>query len=77
MAGRETKQAERRMASLLAGKWNRDYFEMVAYVRARMAIAVVQANTLLVRGTRQRSRPRPFIHGGAAMNGWRTLPRNI
>lgn len=78
MAGRETKQAERRMASLLAGKWDRDYSEMVAYVRARMAIAVmVQANTLLIRGTHQRQRPRPFIHSGAAMNGWRTFPRNI
>lgn len=44
-AGRETKQAERKVAAgVLAAKWDHEYSEMVAYVRARMALAVVRAN---------------------------------
>ena len=72
MAGRETKMAEQRLAELLAGKWKREYSEMVAYVRARMTLAVVRANTLLVRGSRKRRRQRPLIDEGAAMAAWRT-----
>ena len=72
MAGRETKQAERRAASLLANKWKREYSEMVGYVRARMALAVVRSNTLLMRGSRQRRSQRPLIDEGAAMQGWQT-----
>jgi hypothetical protein len=71
-AGRETKQAERKLAGVLAAKWDREYSEMVAYVRTRMALAVIRANTLLIRGSRSRIRAqRPLIDEGAAMNGWR------
>ena len=70
-AGRETKAAERKLAGALAGKWDREYSEMVAYVRTRMALAVVRANTLLIRGSRSRRARRPHIDEGAAMNGWR------
>ena len=38
------------MAGALAGKWDREYSEMVGYVRTRMALAVVRANTLLIKG---------------------------
>ena len=48
------------------------YSEMVAYVRTRMALAVVRANSLLVRGSRQRRARRPLIDEGAAMEGWQT-----
>jgi hypothetical protein len=72
MAGRETKMAERRLASQLAWKWKRDYSEMVGYVRTRMCLAVLRANTLLIRGSRdRRSRARPLMDDGAAMVGWR------
>ena len=72
MAGRETKMAERRLASQLAWKWKRDYSEMVGYVRTRMCLAVLRANTLLIRGSRERrSRARPLMDDGAAMVGWR------
>jgi hypothetical protein len=71
-AGRETKQAERKLAGALAGKWDREYSEMVAYVRTRMALAVIRANTLLLRGSRRRRAQQPQIDEGAAMNGWQT-----
>jgi hypothetical protein len=52
IAGREARNAEKRLAPQLAGKWNREYLHMVYCVRVRMAIAVVQANSLLIRGSR-------------------------
>ena len=53
IAGREqARNAEKRLATHLAGKWNREYSQMVYYVRVRMAIAVVRANSLLIRGSR-------------------------
>ena len=72
MAGRETKQAQRKLASRLAHKWNKEYSYMVAYVQARMALAVVRLNSLLMRGSRKRRAQRPLIDEGAAMLGWQT-----
>ena len=51
IAGREAQNAEKRLATHLDGKWNRDYSQMVYYVRVRMAIVVVCANSLLIRGS--------------------------
>ena len=68
IAGREAKSAEKRIVSALAGKWKKEYSEMVFYVRVRMALAVVKANSLLIRGSRERQRPRrPIINNRAAM----------
>ncbi len=50
IVGREAWNAEKRLATHLAGKWNCEYSQMVYYVRVRMAIAVVQANSLLIHG---------------------------
>jgi hypothetical protein len=74
MSGRETKQAERQIASALANKWNREYSEMVTFVRARMALSVVRSNSLplLLRGSRVRRSRTPLIDEGAAMEGWQT-----
>ena len=52
IAGCEAQNAKKRLAVHLAGKWNREYSQMVFYVRVRMAIAVVCANSLLIRGSR-------------------------
>ncbi|MEJ2330924.1 MAG: hypothetical protein P8Z33_13945, partial [Gammaproteobacteria bacterium] len=69
MAGLETQAAEKRLASLLARKWTRAYSEMVGFVRARLALAVVRANTLLIRGTRRRGRTlRPIFDDGAGIS---------
>ena len=71
IAAREAKAAKRRLASALAWKWKRQYSEMCGFVRVRMALAVVRANTLLLRGSRVRqSRPCPDITDGAGMEGW-------
>jgi hypothetical protein len=72
MSGRETKQAERQIASALSTKWCREYSEMVAFVRARMALSVVRSNSLLLRGSRVRRSRTPRIDEGAAMDGWQT-----
>jgi hypothetical protein len=72
MSGRETRQAERQIASALGYKWHREYSEMVAFVRARMALAVVRSNSLLLRGSRVRRSRYPLIDEGAAMEGWQT-----
>jgi hypothetical protein len=72
IAGHEARNAEKRLATHLAGKWNREYSQMVYYVRVRM-IAVVRANSLLICGSRDRQRPwRPLIPDGAALGDWRT-----
>jgi hypothetical protein len=44
--------AERRLDTHLASKWKSRYFQMVYYVRVRMAIAVVRANSLHICGSR-------------------------
>ena len=69
--GREARAAERRLAAQLADKWSRPYSQMVHYVRCRMSIAVVRSNTLLLRGSRDRKEPRPFVRCGAAMHAVR------
>ena len=77
IVGREARNAEKRLATYLAGKWNRGYSQMVYYVRVRMAIAVVRANSLLIRGSRDRQRPRrPLIPDGAALGDWQTWQDN-
>jgi hypothetical protein len=73
VVAREARNAEKRLATHLASKWNREYSPMVYYVRVRMAIAVVRANSLLIRGSRDQQRPRrPLIPDGAALGDWRT-----
>jgi hypothetical protein len=73
MAGPEARAAERRLGAILAAKWERPYSQMVGYVRARMQVAVVRCNTLLLRGSRERRKPpRPAITDGAAMAAWQT-----
>jgi hypothetical protein len=73
IAGRDARNAEKMLATQLAGKWNREYLQMVYYDRVRMAIMVVRANSLLIRGSRDRQRPRcPLIPDGAALGDWQT-----
>ena len=72
IAAREAKAAEKRLAELLALKWKKHRSEMVFYVRVRMALAVVRANSLLIRDSRERQRPRrPAIADRAAFHDWR------
>ena len=52
MTGREAQAFEKRIAHLLAKKWERHYSELRGFVRGRMALSVVRSNSLLLRGTR-------------------------
>ncbi len=77
IAGREAHNAKRWLATHLASKWKRGYSQMVYYMRVRMAIAVVRANSLLIRGSRDRQQPRrPHIPDGAALGDWQTWQDN-
>ena len=72
IAGREARSAEKHLATYLADKWRKGYPEMVFYVRMRMALAVVKSNSLLIRGSRDRQKPRrPQISDRASMYDWR------
>lgn len=71
IAGREARAAEKRLAQYLSKKWRRTYSEMVFCVKVRMALSVVRANSLLIRGSRVRQKPhRPLILDRASMMDW-------
>jgi hypothetical protein len=77
IAGREARNAEKRLATQLAGKWKQGYSQMVYYVRVWMAIAVVWANSLLIRGSRDQQKPWcPLIPDGTALGDWQTWQDN-
>ena len=48
----EARSAERRLAGLLAQKWERNYSEMCGYVRTRLSLSIIRSQTLLLRGER-------------------------
>ena len=52
MAGKEAKAFEKRIASMLATKWERSYSEMVGYICGLMAISVVKATIVILWGSR-------------------------
>ena len=71
------KAFEKRIASLLASKHDQPYSKMVGYVKGRMSIAIVRANTMMLRGSRTGgARAIPRVDDGAAfeaigrMHGW-------
>ena len=73
IAGCKARNAEKRLATHLAGKWNREYSQMVYYVRVRMAIMVVRAISLLIPDSQDQQQPRcPLIPNGAALGDWQT-----
>ena len=60
--GAEALAAQKRLAALLSYKLKREYSEMCGFVRARMSLAIVRSNSLLLRcpsdkGARIRQRP--------------------
>ncbi len=71
MADKHARAAEKRIASLLAAKWARQYSQMACFVRTRMCLAIVQSNTLLLRGDRamnwRRCAPDDGVGARAAM----------
>ena len=68
MACKEAKAFEKRIASLLASKWDRPYSEMAGFVRSRMSLAIIRSNTMLLRGARSSRRFAPMIQAGCEFN---------
>ena len=48
--GAEALTAKKRLVALLSYKLKREYSEMCGFVRARMSLAIVRSNNLLLRG---------------------------
>ena len=48
--GAEALAAQKRLAALLSYKQKREYSEMCGFVRARMLLAIMRFNSLLLRG---------------------------
>ena len=68
--GVEALAAQKRLAALLSYKLNLEYSEMCGFVRARMLLAIVRSNSLLLRGPRDkgaRIRQQPELTDGAVM----------
>ena len=77
MAGREARNAERRLGYKLAEEWTRQPSHMIFYVRSRMSLALVRATSYLIRGSRERRhRIKPLIECGAGMSNWQTWDGN-
>ena len=52
ITGAEALAAQKRLAALISHKLKREYSEMCGFVRARMSLAIVRSNSLLLRGPR-------------------------
>ena len=73
IAGQETRSAEKHLATALDAKWKKPYSEIVYYVRVRMNLAVIRANSLLIRRSRDCQKARhPVINDRAFMYDWRS-----
>ena len=68
MACKEALAWEKRIASMLAKKHDRQYSEMVGFVRSRMSLAIIRSNTLMLRGARQGRAFRPELDDSAAFD---------
>ena len=68
--GAEALASQKRLAILLSYKLKREYSEMCGFVQARMSLAIVRSNSLLLRGPRDegaRIWQRPELTDGAVM----------
>ena len=68
--GVEALAAQKRLAALLSYKLKREYFDMCVFVKARMSLAIVRSNSLLLRGPRNkgaRIRQQSDLTDGAVM----------
>ena len=70
MPGAEASAAQKRLAALLSYKLKREYSEMFGFVRARMSLAIVRSNSLILCSLRNkgvRIRQQPELMVGAVM----------
>ena len=68
--GAEALTTQNRLAALLSYKLKREYSGMCGFVRARMSLAILRSNSLLLRGPRDkgaRNRQKTELTDGAVM----------
>ena len=68
--GAEELAAQMRLATLISYKLKREYSEMCGFVWARMSLAIVRSNSLLLRGLRDKGAciwQRPELTDGVVM----------
>ena len=68
--GAEALTAQNRLAALLSYKLKQEYSEMCGFVRAKMSLAIVRSNSLLLRGPcdkEARIQQRPELTDGVVM----------
>ena len=68
--GEEALAAQKRLAALLSYKLKREYSKICGFVQARMSLAIVRSNSLLLRSPRDkgaRISQRPELTDGAVM----------
>ena len=65
----EAAAATKRLLALLASKWNRTYSEVCGFVRSRLALSLVRATSLCLRGARDSSARavNPYWESGSGM----------
>ena len=66
----EALATKKRLAALLSYKLKREYSEICGFVKARMSLAIVRSNSLLLRGHRYkeaRIRQQPELTYGSVM----------
>ena len=67
MEGTEAKAARKRLASILAVKWNRNYSQVCGFVHSRLAVALVRATSKCLRGSRKPTRrPIDWVTGAGS-----------
>ena len=69
MTGRETQAFEKRIAHLLAEKWERHYSELRGFVRGKMALSVICSNSLLLCGSQMGKAARFAGQDDATLSG--------
>jgi hypothetical protein len=73
MADKHVWAAEKQIASILAAKWTQQYSQMASFVLTWMCLAIVQSNTLLLRGDCATSWCRMATEDGVAMGEAMTI----
>ena len=70
LPGAEALAAQKRLAALLSYNLKREYSEMCGFLRARMSLAIVRSNSLILHGPCDkgaRIRQQPELTDGAVM----------
>ena len=70
IAGEEALAAQKRLATLISYKLKWEYSEMCGFVRARISLAIVRSNSLLLRGPHDKGAriwKRPELTDGGVM----------